>query len=320
MPLPPALRRLHISTSILSLFILPAQIHAQAIPSGSSNYAAGSRTASASTNDAGPSGIVPFTQGFNVSLGTSSQHDSSDSWSSILTPGLAYRFNRLFSLSASVPVYAYVNVQANTGTKAKPVYVPETKHGVPGDTTFAAHLDAHPARLDYNATLSLGLPSGNTAYGLGAGQTTYDVNNQVEKSFGIFSPDIEFGIASSNNLIQTRVHKSYTSVGTLAHFQAGTSIDLPLNMSFEADAYEILPLNSSTIYSATGKGKKKVNTATTTGNAEDNGFIASLDIPVSGHVTLSGFYDRSIRNLNDVAGLSLTFLMRAPPSRKETIR
>ena len=320
MPLPPALRRLYISTSILSLFILAAQTHAQAIPAGATNYAAGSRTASASTNDAGPSGIVPFTQGFNVSLGTSSQHDSSDGWSSILTPGLAYRFNRLFSMSASVPVYAYVNVEANTGTKAKPVYVPETKHGVPGDTTLAAHLDAHPAQLDYNATLSIGLPSGNTAYGLGAGQTTYDVNNHFEKSFGIFSPDIEFGIASSNNLIQTRVHKSYVSVGALAHFQAGTSIALPRNMSLEADAYEILPLNSSTIYSTTGKGKKKVNTATTSGNAEDNGFNTSLDIPFSGHVILSAFYNRSIRNQDDTTGFSLTFLLKAPPRPEETSR
>jgi hypothetical protein len=82
----------------------------------------------------------------------------------------------------------------------------------------------------------------------------------------------------------------------------------------------VLPFKPSTIYSTTGKGKKKVTTATTTGNAEDNGFINSLDIPVAGHVTFSGFYDRSTRNRDDVAGFSFTFLLKTPPVPEETTR
>jgi hypothetical protein len=303
----------------LSLVFLPTLAYAQAIASGSASEIVGGRTASATTNDAGPSGIIPFAKGFNASLGTSSQYDSSNGWSSILTPGVAFRFNRLLSVSASVPIYASINVESNTGTKAKPVYTATTRHGAPGDASLAAQLDAHPLVLDYNATLSIGLPSGNTAYGLGAGKTTYDFNNHFEKSFGIFSPDIEFGIGSSSNLIRPRVRKTYTSVGPLAHFQAGTSIDLPLNLSFEADAYEELPLNSSTIYSGARSGKKKATAATTAGSAEDNGFSTSLDLPLSGRVTLSGFYDRSIRNDDDTGGLSLTFLLKPPPKPADTI-
>jgi hypothetical protein len=309
------LRGLRVASVVLMLplFILPAQAHAQALAAGSPVGEVSSRTASATTNDAGPSGIIPFTHGFNASLVTTSQHDSSNGWSSILTPGLAYRFNSLLSLSASIPIYTSTEVEANTGTKAKPVYASTTKHGVPGDASLAVHLDTHFALLDYDGTLSFGLPTGNATYGLGAGQPTYDYNNHFERSFGIFSPDIEAGIGNSSSLIRPRVRKSYTSVGTLAHFQAGSSIDLPFNLSFEADAYEELPLNSSTIYSTAKKGKKKVTTATTVGNAEDNGFNTSLDLPVSGHVTVSGFYNRSIRNDDDVAGLSLTLLLKAPP-------
>lgn len=309
-----------ISVVIFSIFTLPPQAHPQAIPAGSSNNAIGSRTASATTNDAGPTGIIPFDHGFNASLITTTQHDSNDGWSSILTPGMAYRFSPFFSLSASLPIYSSVQVETNTGTKAKPVYTSTTRHGVLGDTSLAAHLDTHPHLLDYNATFSLGLPSGNTDYGLSAGRTTYDFNNHFEKSFGIFAPDIEFGIGNSSNLVQTRVRKSYSSAGSLAHFQAGTSIDLPLNMSFEIDAYEQLPLSTSTIYSSTGRGKKKVTTATTVSAAEDNGLLTSLDVPFGGHVTLSGFYNHSIRSQDDVVGLSLTFLLKAPPKPDDIVR
>jgi hypothetical protein len=313
--------RLHLAITALTLspVFLPTLAYAQALASGSAIEIVGSRTASATTNDAGPSGIIPFAPGFNASLGATSQYDSGNGWSSILTPGVAFRFSPILSVNASIPIYAYINVEATTGTKAKPVYTSTTQHGVLGDASIAASLAAHPFLLDYNATLSIGLPSGNTAYGLGAGKITYDFNNHFEKSFGIFSPDIEFGIGTSSSLIRPRIRKTYTSVGALAHFQAGTSIDLPHNLSFEADLYEELPLNSSTIYSGASSGKKKATTANTDGNAEDNGFSTSLDLPVSGRITLSGFYNRSIRNVDDTAGLSLTLLLKPPPKPADNV-
>ena len=36
----------------------------------------------------------------------------------------------------------------------------------------------------------------------------------------------------------------------------------------------------------------------------------ALDIPLNRHITLSGFYNRSLRNKIDTAGFSLTFLLR----------
>lgn len=265
-----------------------------------------------SSNDTGPAGLVPAVRGFNAFLTSSSQHDSSNGWSNVLSPGVAYRFNRIFSISAGVPIYAYINVDQVKGPKANPVYLQTTKHGVIGDMSLSGQLNTH-GIVDYSANVAIGLPTGNSAYGLGAGQSTYDINNHFEKSFGIFSPDIELGIGNSSSLIGKRVHRSYTAVGTLAHFQAGSSIELPLNMSFEADVYEELPLTASTIYSTSGKGKKKVRTATGTTSSEDNGFDTALDIPLNGHITLSGLYNRSLRSHDDVAGFSLTFLLKAPP-------
>jgi len=306
-------RGLLLSLYAVALLMLPAaSAYAQAREVSDMDEAGGI-TAGATTNDSGPSGIIPAAKGFNASLGTSSQHDSSSGWSSVLTPNVAFRLNKYFSADVGVPWYMYVNVDANVGTKAKPVYAYATKKGPFGDTTLSFHADATALTIDYNATVSMGLPSGNTDYGLGAGQVTYNINNHFEKSLGIFTPDIEIGYGDTSALINQRVIKDYIAVGPLAHFQAGTSIDLPLNMSFEADAYEEMPLAKDLVYSTTGKGKKKVTTSTNLDPAEDNGFTTALDIPLARHVTLSGFYNRSLRDHDDVAGFSFTFLLNAPP-------
>ena len=267
----------------------------------------------AASNDSGPAGIVPSALGFNASLGTSSQHDSTNGWSSILNPNVAYRFNRHFSLDAGVPLYVYIKVYQNTGSAAKPAYAYVPRNGVFGDTALSFQGGASAGWLDYNGTVTMGLPSGNSKYGLGAGQVTYSINNHLEKTLGPVTPDIELGFGDSSNLVDQRVLKSYVAVGPLAHFQAGMAVDLPFSASFEADAYEELPLAKDLVYSTTGKGKKKVTTATNQDPSEDNGFIASLDIPLSQHVTLSGFYSRSLRDHDDIAGFSLTILAKVPP-------
>jgi hypothetical protein len=228
------------------------------------------------------------------------------------TPDVAWRFNERFSVEASVPLYGYINVDANTGTKAKPVYQLETKRFVPGDAEVGGHYALHTELLDYVGSATMGLPSGNSKFGLGAGQVTYSVNNHFERGLGMFTPDVELGIGDSSSQFGARARKSYVAVGTLAYFQAGVDVDMPLKMNLDLEAYEELPLASTTIYSTTGKGKKKVTTATNAGAAEDNGFNTSLDIPVVKHVVLSGFYSRSLRNKIDTAGFSLTFLLRAP--------
>jgi hypothetical protein len=305
----PSLPRLTLISLVLALAVHPALLAQMA--SG-----LGATSASGSTNDAGPAGIIPFVKGPNLSLGSTSQHDSSSGWTSILTPDAAWRFNRHFSADASLPVYTYLNVASNSGTKLKPVYTYATQHHALGDTTLNGHFEAAPQLFSYNFTASLGLPTGNSARGLGAGQVTYAINNHFERAFGFFSPDIEAGIGDSTSLDHTRVRKSYTAVGTLAHFQIGGSFDLPFDMSLAVDAYEELPVGASTIYSTTRRGKRTITSAIGTTASEDNGINTSLDIPVNPHVTLSGFYNRSLRGHDDTAGFSLTFLLRAAPRRE----
>jgi hypothetical protein len=312
------LRGLLLSSSALALLLATPTARAQAVPDSDLDELGG-LSAAATTNDSGPSGIIPAVKGFNASIGTSSQHDSSSGWSSVLTPNIAYRLNKYFSADVEVPWYMYINIDANVGTKAKPVYAYSTKNSVFGDTDLSFHADAKAWKFDYNGTVSMGLPSGNTDYGLGAGQVTFNINNHFEKRFGIFTPDIELGYGDTSSLVNQRILKSYVAVGPLAHFQAGTSIDLPRDISFEAEAYEELPLAKDLVYSTTGKGKKKVTTSTNQDPAEDNGFITSLDIPLTRHVTLSGFYYRSLIDHDDVGGFSFTFLLKAPPREKDLL-
>jgi len=304
------------SLSLLALSSLSRASRSQALPTASFAEESITSGTAAGASGTGPAGFVPYTHGFNASLGSTSQHDSSNGWSSILTPGVAFRFNSAFSVDASVPIYAYINIDANRGTKAKPVYRLVTKRDVPGDTSLAAHAQAH-LLVDYTGTISLGLPTGNTDFGLGAGQTTYSFNNHLEKSLGLLSPDIEFGIADTSTLTHRRIRRSYTSVGLMAHLQAGAGVDLPHNLSFSADAFEDLPLVRGIVYSTTGRGKKKVTTPTATASSEDNGVNTSLDVPLSHHLTVSGLYSRSLRAHDDVAGFSLTFLLRAPPRPRD---
>jgi hypothetical protein len=269
----------------------------------------------------GPAGVIPATKGFNASLATSSQHDSAGGWSNILTPTVAYRFNKHFSFDAEVSVYPYINVVTTHTTKGPLGLVTKTtsglttRHFLLSDTSLAAGFDAHSKLLDYNLTGTMGLPTGDNADGLGAGQVTYAFVNHFEHPFGDYiTPDIELGIDDSPSLLTPRVKKSYLVVGTSAHFQAGVDISLPWNIEFETDAYEELPVGANTVNSTTTKGKKGKEVTTTTAESagEDNGFTNTLDIPLGGHVTLSGFYNRSLRNHDDTAGFSLTFLLRAP--------
>jgi hypothetical protein len=286
------------------LLLCPLRLFAQALPSGS-------KAAADVDLDAEPAGVIPLVKGFNASLNTTSQHDSSNGWSSVLTPNVAWRFNRTLSVDAEIPVYDYIVVDVQTGTKARPVYGYATKFHAPGDAVVNGHVEVSPKLLSYSLTATMGLPSGNTNDGLGAGQVTYAVNNHFERSVSIFTPDIELGATDNSDLIGSRPRKSYVAVGEILYMQAGTTVDLPRNATFDAEAYEELPVASTTIFSTTGKGKKKVTTATNAGAAEDNGFNTSLDIQLNPHVVLTGFYSRSLLNRIDTAGFSFTFLLRA---------
>jgi len=277
--------------------------------------------ATSANNSEGPAGMVPFSRGFNATLITTSQHDSTSGWSNLLTPNVAWRFSRHFSMNAEVPLYTYLNVSIVTGqvlinNVETNTYKTETQNFQLGDTTIAGDFELHPSFLDYNFTATLGTPTGNFPYGLGAGQYTYNINNHFEHNFfGWLDPEIELGIGDSSTLLDSSIRKSFVAVGEQAHFEAGLNIALPwFEAEFSSDAYEDMPLSSQTVTTTTNKGKKGtvklVKSTTQESIGEDNGFANTLEIPLTRHVSLSGFYNRSLRNHEDTAGFSIAYLLR----------
>ena len=270
-------------------------------------------TTSASSDGQFPSGVVPFSRGLNLSLASTSQHDSTSGWSSVLTPALACRFDRHWSVNVSAPLFATVNTYQQTApahgaTAATYGFV--NHHFVPGDAATGAEFSANAGGFENTLGATVGIPTGDPALGLGAGHITFEVSNHIDRSLGDwFTPELELGLDNSPNLTLRRVRKSYTATGLSAHLQGGLGISLPRNINFSVDGYDDLPIGSQTV---TGK-KKKAAVAAQSSDGQDNGILNTLDIPVSGHLTVSSFYNRSFYDGTDIAGVTLTFLLRAAP-------
>lgn len=258
---------------------------------------------------------LPSVNGFNFVLSSNSQYDDAGGFSSTLSPLLSYRLNRYLSIDTGLPLYLAVDVQNVKGTKLAPVYFTTTDHGVIGDTGVSGHLDINGSWLSYSFTASGGFPTGNAKDNLSANTKTYSINNHFEHSISIFTPDIEIGAGNSSSLVGRSVRRGYVAVGPLATFQAGTSIDLPSNLSLDFEAYESMPIGNQKVYGTVKSKKgKTVNVLQGTGVAEDNGFNVSCSFQPSPHFGLSAFYNRSLRQYDNTTGFSLTYIARTPKS------
>jgi hypothetical protein len=122
-------------------------------------------------------------------------------------------------------------------------------------------------------------------------------------------------------------------VGPLAHFQAGAVIWLPRRSYIETVAYEQLPLGHQTVYQSVARGEDvRANddggggdpnptpnppVAITVPTAiEDNGFTTFVGIPLTDNITLSGYYNRSLRQHLDTVSFGATYVLRGKPSKR----
>lgn len=248
-------------------------------------------------------------RGFNASVAFNGLHDSQLGWATYVQPAISWRFNRIFSTDATIPIYFY-----RKGYKYrpnKPTTGPlTTQTGELGDTTISGHAEFSPPWLDYTPTASVNAPTGDSTYGLSTGRVTYLFNNDFQKAVGAFTPDLQLGIGDSSDLVNRRVVRNYDTLGTLAYFQAGGTYNLPINMDLESDLYEQLPLGNQKIYTQVVRRKKKKVLEKSNGNAEDNGVTVSVDIPTRHHLDISSYYNRSFRLSDDTVGVTLTLNLK----------
>jgi hypothetical protein len=261
--------------------------------------------------------LVAPVNGFNFMLDQTGQHNSATGWAYIITPDLSFRFNRHFSVSALVPWYAMLNA-----------FVPKTVDGVKtypltegknllGDTITVGTYELPHNNLNYEATASVGFPTGDSRFGLSANTETYNITNHLDYVIGPFDPDIEIGEGNSSNLVNRVVKKPYVAVGPLANFQAGSSVDLPLGLNLDIEAYEELPIGNQNVYGTVTRKNKKGKSVTTQvlegeGAVEDNGINTELDLPIGTHLMLTGTYERSLRQDLDTAAVGITWVLRKP--------
>ncbi|MBW8747255.1 MAG: hypothetical protein JF584_06790 [Acidobacteria bacterium] len=266
----------------------------------------------------------------SFSLISSSIHNSVLGWTQMTTPVVAYRFNRHWSVDLSVPAFFSIHsyVASTTTTAAPPpppgststpstisttTYKLETLRHLVGDTSLATRYTTDFGRaFTYTGSATMSLPTGADSYGLGNGQVTYNLNHRVDYSTHWVAPFVETGIGDTSSLIDREIQRTYTTIGHIAHFQAGSQFLLPFRSAFIASAYENLPIGDQKIYRPVRVNHAWVERAVGVSLAEDNGVDTILEIPLNRNVIVSGFYSRSVRLKYDTTGVSVTYSLRNP--------
>ena len=270
-------------------------------------------------------GVSTLLGGFNAGISFFGVHNSAIGWFEVASPAVNYTFSPRFSADASTPIYLRRYVE-------KPPVPPQTVGSLvldqddAGDTLFGFHANFNPHKFMDTATASLTAPTGNRAVGFGAGQVTFDLDNHVQRYAGQAGFLLDLGIGDSSSLVNNLVTKNYTSVGKLAHFQTGAMVWIFRRYFLQSVAYEELPFGSQTIYTVVnpargaappGPGAPPGNVITSTGASEDNGFTTSAGIPLTSHLILSGYYNRSLRQHQDTVSMGMTYVLRGTPISKK---
>ncbi len=265
-------------------------------------------------------GLPGFLRGFNGGVSFSSLHDAQTGWATLFQPAVGYSFNDIFAFDITVPIYLY-RLAGSKAPNPRPDALLIPRRGEPGDVLFGLHAQFIPHGFGYQVTVSATAPTGDTTYGLSTGRATFDLSNRLERPFKHLTPGVELGIGDSSALVSPLVQRDFTSLGPLAHFQAGFAFTLPLGASFETNAYEQLPLGDQKIYQTINRRNNQgpaITVVTGRSVAEDNGFTNALDIPIDGHTTLSAYYNRSLRLRDDVVAVGISYVLRgAKPAKPE---
>lgn len=288
--------------------VAPAQVAPQATASGQSRP-------EEPENVPRVPGVSTLFRGFNAGVSFSSVYNSAVGWFEVASPAVNYTFFPHFSADASTPIYLhrYVENPNQQQRSTRPLVLDADDAG---DTLIGFHANFNPRTFADTATASLTAPTGNRAAGFGAGQVTFDFDNHLQGYVGQAALLLDLGIGDSSTLINNLVTKNYTSVGKLAHFQTGAMIWLFRRYSLSSVAYEDLPFGSQTVYTAVNRshgGGSSTNVTTSTGASEDNGFTTSAVIPITPHLMLSGYYNRSLRQHEDTVAMGMTYVLRGTP-------
>lgn len=255
-------------------------------------------------------GVSTLFKGFNAGVTYSAVHNSSIGWYTILTPAMSYTFSRRYSADISGSLYLHrLTENLNPATNSSEHLVVDEASA--GDMLFGFHATFLPKFLLDTISVYLTAPTGDRSVGLGTGKVTFDVSNHTERYFKQLGFLLDLGVGNSSNVSNNLVNQNYSSVGGLAQFQTGAILWLPRHSYFESAAYEELPVGSQTVYTAnSSQGISPQPPLSGATFAEDNGFMTFAGIPLANHLTLSGYYNHSLRRKTDTVSFGITYVIR----------
>jgi hypothetical protein len=216
---------------------------------------------------------------------------NSDGFITDINSTAGYVFNRHFSVNMGVP-YLFISPSfSKTGTTSASGF---------GNPSLSSKYSAKGPLLAFSTGLSGAFPAASTAKGLSTGRVTFDWDNHFAHGFDRLTPFLDIGVA--NSVPDTRfLQRSYTSLGTLAHFEAGSELDLGDKFSVSASGYYILPWGTQQIFV---RGKKSSASSIKGGASltRDDGINLGLDYDLTRLVDLNAGYSRSVYSvLNTVS-------------------
>jgi hypothetical protein len=202
--------------------------------------------------------------------------------------GVGYNFSNHFGVDLGVPYYfvgtpssiKQKNPQAVSGEGLGSLGA-DLKWNFPGKT------------LNYDPTVHLTAPTGDTKKGFSTGHATWNWGNHLEHGWGNFTPFLDLGVG--NTVSDTKYfHRPFITFGYNAQFEGGTEFDAG-PFSLAASAYDVTPWGPQTVISrvfrcssgakcsANGKSTNRKgykSASVQSGGADlvrDNGFNAGIE-------------------------------------------
>ena len=116
-----------------------------------------------------------------------------------------------------------------------------------GDVYAMGSLYGHAARMDFESSLTLGLPMGDKNLGLGAGKTTVDVSGTIAHSVGRLRPFVSGGFA--NSTFNFAYARPYIADGNATHFSGGFDVRAARRLTFGVGGFGVVPTGTQVVYS-----------------------------------------------------------------------
>jgi hypothetical protein len=264
-------------------------------------------------------GVTSLFRGFNAGLSFAQVHDSSSGWYNLITPAFSYRISKYYSVDASLSIYPYRRVQEESSPGVQQTQLAVRNWDV-GDTLIGTHasFDLPFGRNTFTGAFTI--PTGNRSADLGTGRVTFDFSDHLEHYVKQTGFIFDVGGGDSSGLFNRIVSNDETSLGAAAHFQTGLVVFLPWSSHIQSVAYELLPIGSQKVFpTVSAPGAPVSPVIAGSGISEDNGFTTSMGVPLTDHLIVGGYYNRSLRQHTDTVSFGMTYVLRGTLRRMSLI-